>query len=218
MATPDARRPSAFRAGLRGLRRGLLRRRRMLAAVCVAAAVATGLHATTAPPPATTTVLAAARDLPAGSAVGSGDVVPVEFTPGSVPAGVVGDPVGRTLAAPLRRGEPVTDVRLIGEELADAHPELATMPVRLPDEGLAALLAPGDQVDLVATDPQGSGARVVASDVLVLATPPPGEGDQTGAVDSASPGVVVVVGVPPATVTAVADASVRWFLGYAWSR
>ena len=218
MATPDARRPSAFRAGLRALRRALLRRRRLLAAVCVAAAVATGLHATTAPPPATTTVLAAARDLPAGSAVGSGDVVPVEFTPGSVPAGAVGDPVGRTLAAPLRRGEPVTDVRLVGEELADAHPELATMPVRLPDEGLAVLLAPGDRVDLVATDPQGSGARVVADDVLVLATPPPDGGDPAGAVDSASPGVVVVVGVPPATVTAVADASVRWFLGYAWSR
>jgi hypothetical protein len=54
--------------------------------------------------------------------------------------------------------------------------------------------------------------------VLVLATPPPGEGDQTGAVDSTSPGVVVVMGVPPASVTAVADASVRWFLGYTWSR
>ena len=217
MATPDDRRPSALRAGLRALRRGLLRRRRALAALCVAAAVAAGLHATTAPPPATTTVLAAARDLPAGAAVGSGDVVPVEFTPGSVPAGAVGDPVGRTLAAPLRRGEPVTDVRLVGEQLADAHPELATMPVRLPDADLAALLAPGDRVDLVATDPQGSGARVVAADVLVLATPRRDAGDPAATGDAA-PGVVVVMGVPPASVTSVADASVRWFLGYAWSR
>ena len=216
MSTPVDRRPSAFRTGLRALRRGLLRRRRALAALCVAAAVATGLHATTAPPPATTTVLAAAHDLPAGAAVGSGDVVPVEFTPGSVPAGAVGDPVGRTLAAPLRRGEPVTDVRLVGEALADAHPELATMPVRLPDAGVASLLAPGDRVDLVATDPQGGGARVVAADVLVLATPGPDEADPAG--NGAAPGVVVVMGVPPASVTAVADASVRSFLGYAWSR
>ena len=217
MVTPDDRRPSPLRAGLRALRRGLLRRRRALAALCVAGAVAAGLHATTAPPPATTTVLAAARDLPAGAAVGSGDVVPVEFTPGSVPAGAVGDPVGRTLAAPLRRGEPVTDVRLVGEQLADAHPELATMPVRLPDADLAALLAPGDRVDLVATDPQGSGARVVAADVLVLATPRRDAVDPAATGDTA-PGVVVVMGVPPASVTSVADASVRWFLGYAWSR
>ena len=217
MAPADDRRPSSLRTGLRALRRGLLRRRRLLAALCVASGVAAGLHATTAPPPPTTTVLAAARDLAAGSAVGSDDVVPVEFTPGSVPAGAIADPRGRTLAAPLRRGEPVTDVRLVGEALADAHPELATMPVRLPDADLAALLAPGDRVDLVATDPQGGGARVVAADVLVLATPRTDGGDPAGAVDGA-PGVVVVMGVPPLSVTSVADASVRWFLGYAWSR
>jgi Flp pilus assembly protein CpaB len=110
----------------------------------------------------------------------------------------------------------VTDVRLVGEALADAHPELATMPVRLPDAGVASLLAPGDRVDLVATDPQGGGARVVAADVLVLATPGTDEDDPAG--NGAAPGVVVVMGVPPASVTAVADASVRSFLGYAWSR
>lgn len=199
----------------RHVRRAVLRRRRLLAALCVAAAVALTVRATAAPPPPTTSVLTAARDLSAGTSVAADDLVPVEFSDGSVPAGAVADPVGRTLAAPLRRGEPVTDVRLVGDGLADAHPELAVLPVRLPDAEAASLLEAGDRIDLVATDPQGGGARVVADDALVLATPAPAA--DAGTTGSA-PGVVVVVGLSPVAVTAVSDASVRWFLGYAWSR
>ena len=205
-----------LRDARRRVRRAVLRRRRLLAALCVAAAVALTVRATAAPPPATTTVLTAARDLAAGSPVAADDMVPVEFTPGSVPAGAVADPVGRILAAPLRRGEPVTDVRLVGDDLSDAHPELAVLPVRLPDAEAAALLETGDRIDLVATDPQGGGARVVASDALVLATPAPAT--DAGSAAGTAPGVVVVVGLSPVAVTAVSDASVRWFLGYAWSR
>jgi len=203
-----------LRTLLRSVRRAVLRRRRGLAALCVAAAVAAGVHATAAPPPPTTTVLAAARDLPAGNAIASDDVVAVELAPDAVPAGTVRDPVGRTLAGPLRRGEPVTDVRLVGEGLADAHPELATLPVRFPDAGAAALLEPGDRIDLVATDPQGGGARVVAADALVLATP----GTDDASAGAGMAGVVVVVGVAPMAVNAVSEATVTWFLGYAWSR
>ncbi len=211
-----ARHLDRVRRVLRLLRRAVLRRRRPLAALCVAAAVAAGLHAVAAPPPPTTAVWAAARDLPAGASVAAADVMTVELDEATVPAGVVDDPVGRTLAAPLRRGEPVTDVRLVGDSLAAAHPSLTTMPLRFPDAGLASLLEPGDRIDLVATDPQGDGARVVAADVLVLATPAPAA--DTEAAGSSTPGAVVVVGVPPLSVTAVADASVRWFLCYAWSR
>lgn len=213
MPTPVDR----LRTAGRVVRRAVLRRRRSLAALCVAGAVAAAVHATAPPPPDTTTVLAAAADLPAGSEVASEDVVPVELDPATVPAGTVRDPVGRVLAAPVRRGEPLTDVRLVGDGLAAAHPELATLPVRFPDAGVAALLEAGDRIDLVATDPQGAGARVVAHDVLVLATPRTGTSEaSTGS--GAPPGVVVVLGVPPLAVSAVSDASVRWFLGYAWAR
>ncbi|QBR92345.1 SAF domain-containing protein [Nocardioides euryhalodurans] len=201
-----------IRAALRTLRRAVLRRRRALAALCTAVAVAAGVHAVAAPPPPTTSVLTAARDLPAGAPVAADDVVTVEFAPGTVPAGTVADPVGRTLAGPLREGEPVTDVRLVGEALAAAHPELVTMPVRFPDADLAGLLEVGDRIDLVATDPQGAGARQVASGVLVLATPA-----TTDEPAGTLPGVVVVLGVPATTVTAVSDASVRWFLTYAFA-
>lgn len=206
-----------FRTVLSSTRRGVLRRRRLLAALCVAAAVTVTVQATAAPPPPTRSVLAAAHDLPAGTAVASEDVVTVELAPDTVPEGVVGDPVGQVLAAPLRRGEPVTDVRLVGEGLASAHPELATLPVRLPDAEMAALLEPGDRIDLVATDPQTGETRVVAGDALVLATPQAGPEDGAAGA-AATPGVVVVLGVSPLSVEAVAEAGVRRFLGYAWSR
>src|SRR6476661_4128140 len=99
------------------VRRGVLRRRRLLAALLAAVAVATGIHAVAAPPPARVAVRVAAHDLPSGALVAAADLVTVRFDPGSVPSGVVADPVGRLVAAPVRRGEPLTDVRLLGPPL-----------------------------------------------------------------------------------------------------
>ncbi len=198
----------------RVVRRQVLARRRLLAALCTAGAVAAGLHAIAAPPPATVTVPIAADDLPAGTVLSEADLASTAFAAGSVPDGLAPDAVGRTLASPVRAGEPITDVRLVGDGLAEAHPDLTAMPVRLPDPDAAALLEPGDRVDLVATDPQAGGSRVVAADALVLAVPP-----VLGVGDPASPGgALVVVGVLPSSVTPLSEASVRWFLSYAFSR
>src|SRR6478735_3140288 len=106
----------------RTVRRSVLARRRLLAALLTAAAVATGLQATTAAPPARVAVTVAARDLPAGTVLGPDDVRRAEFAPGSEPGGLAVAPAGRTLAAPLRAGEPVTDVRLVGPALTDGYP------------------------------------------------------------------------------------------------
>ena len=97
----------------------------------------------------------AARDLPAGQVLGAADLVAVGFAPGSAPAGAVDveTTTGRTLAAPLRAGEPVTDVRLVGPGLTDGYPGLAAVPVRLPDAGMADLLQAGDRIDLVVGGP-----------------------------------------------------------------
>ena len=111
---------------VRPVRRAVLARRRLLAALLTAVAVATGLHAATAPPPAEVRVLVAAHDLPSGAVLGPDDLRRVGFAPGSVPAGAVPDAAGRTLAAPLRAGEPVTDVRLVGPSLTDGYPGLAS--------------------------------------------------------------------------------------------
>lgn len=197
---------------LRPVRRAVLARRRLLAALLTAVAVATGLHAATAPPPAEVRVLVAAHDLPSGTVLGPDDLRRVGFAPGSVPDGAVPDAAGRTLAAPLRAGEPVTDVRLVGPSLTDGYPGLAAVPVRLPDAAMAGLLTVGDRVDLVSADPQGGPATLVASDVPVLALPP-GDGEVGAA---GLTGRLVVVGAPPGDVPRIADASVRTFLTVAF--
>jgi Flp pilus assembly protein CpaB len=200
-----------FRAWRR-VRRVVLARRRLLAALLAGVAVAAAVQAATAPPQPVIGVLTAARDLPAGAVIADDDLRVVDFAPGSVPSGVGRDLVGRTLAAPVRRGEPVTDVRLVGPALTAGDPELTAVPVRLPDTAMVELLEVGDRIDLIGTDPQGSGASVVAPGVPVLALPRAPE--ETG---SAQPGGLVVVGASPAEVTRLADAGVRLFLTYAFS-
>lgn len=200
-------------AVLRPVRRAVLARRRLLAAALTAVAVAAGIHAVAAPPPSAVPVPVAARDLPAGAVLTSDDIKTADFAPGSVPDGLAPDAAGHTLAAPLRAGEPVTDVRLVGPALVDGYPGLAAVPVRLPDATMAGLLHVGDRIDLVSADPQGGGASVVASDVPVLAIP-------DAAPDSGASGLtgrLVVVGAPPAQVAAIADASVRTFLTMAFA-
>lgn len=173
-------------------------------------AVAAGVQASAAPPPPLIPVAVAATDLPAGARIVPTDLVWVDFSPDSVPAGVVPDPVGRILAAPVREGEPVTDVRLMGPALVDAYPGLVAMPVRLPDAAMVDLLRVGDVVDLVASDPQGEGAAVVAAAVPVLALPPASPGDQAAGL----PGRLIVIGCPPELVPEVADAATQDYLSW----
>jgi hypothetical protein len=122
--------------------------------------------------------------------------------------------VGRVLAAPLRRGEPVTDVRLLGPALSAAYDGAVAVPVRLPDAGTVDLLTVGDRIDLVAADPNGGGARVVAADVPVLALPPPSSGPST----AGQAGRLVVVGAPPGASEEIADAAVQDFLSFTFAR
>lgn len=186
----------------------------MLAALCAGVAVTAGVRAATAPPPPTVPVLTAAHDLAAGAVLGDSDLRTLEFAPDSVPDGLMSDAVGRTLAAPVRAGEPITDVRLVGQDLARAHPELATMPVRLPDAGQLSLLSVGDRIDLVATDAQRGDTVVVTSGALVLALP---RADDPARGAGTAPGGVVVLGVRPDDVVAVADAAARSFLSYVFT-
>jgi Flp pilus assembly protein CpaB len=197
---------------LRPVRRAVLARRRLLAAVLTAVAVAAGLQAAAAPPPRTISVTVAARDLPSGTMLTSADLTTAAFAPGTVPDDLAAPAFGRTLASPVRRGEPVTDVRLVGPALTDGHPGTVALPVRLPDAGMAGLLRVGDVVDLVAADPQGGEPALVAARVPVLALPAADEGAATGL-----PGRLVVVGVREGDVPLVADAAVRLFLTYAYA-
>ena len=205
--------PGRLARARRAVRRAVLRRRRLLAAVLTAVAGAAGLQAVTAPPPATVTVAVAARDLPAGAVLGAEDLVAVEFAPGSVPDDLAEDAVGRMLAGPLRRGEPVADVRLVGPDLAAGRPGLVATPVRLPDAAMVALLEVGDLIDLVAADPQAGTAQVLATDLPVLAIP----GDLGADATAGLPGRLVVVGAAAADVAPLAREAVRSFLTFTWA-
>jgi len=184
-------------------RRPLARQRRLLTAGLIASAVAAGLRVLAPAPAPTVPLLVAARDLPAGAVLTARDVRTAQWPRGSAPAGVVVGTVGRRLAGAVRRGEPLTDVRLRGPGvLAGQDPSTRAVVVRLATS-TAGLVRPGDRVDVVAVgaagalsagdgsgDGQsdgpgtaGAGARIVAEDALVLDGPTAGraaEPDRSG--------------------------------------
>lgn len=195
----------------RRVRRTVLARRRLLAALAAATAVAAGLQAATGPPTPKAVLIVAARDIPGGTVVSASDLTPVEFDPSSVPAGVVAtaaEAVGRTTATPVRSGEPITDVRLVGGSMLTGYPGMVAAPVRIGDPGAVALLKIGDHVDVLAADPQGeSEAVVIAADAPVIAIPRQGE---AGA--AAVSGGLIVVAITDRTAQDLAAAGVSAYL------
>ncbi|MGL5809208.1 MAG: SAF domain-containing protein [Nocardioides sp.] len=207
------------RAAFRRVRRAVLLRRRFLAALLVGAAVAAGVRSVSPPPPETVPMLVAATDLAGGTTLGTGSVRSVQVPPDVRPAAAevvatgAGGVIGRVLAAPVRRGEPITDVRLISPALTDGSPHQAAVPVRIPDPEVVGLLRVGDRVDILATDPEGSGTRVVASSATVLAIPQPSsQGDGT-----APPGALVVLGATAGEARQLANTAVASFLSVQFS-
>ena len=197
----------------RAVRRRVLAHRRPLAALLAALAVAAALRVIAPPEPATTMVLVAARDLSAGTVLGSDDLVTSSLPEQAVPDGSTDDAEGRILAAPVRRGEPLTDVRLVGPALAASGAGTVTAPLRLPDPDSVALLQPGDRIDLLATDPRRGQTTRIADGAVVLAVPPTEDTTVTGPLG----GRVVLLALPPGAVEAALSAAVRAFLSFVYS-
>lgn len=178
-----------------------------------AAAVLVGLAAVLALTPgrglsADNTVVVAARDLTPGTVLEASEVTLRALPAQSVPDGTARTPtavLGRTLAAPVRRGEPLTDVRLTGSELARTvatNPDTVSVPLRLADPGVAALLHPGATVDVVTVGERRNEPVVLARGARVLAVLE--AGTRTGERD----GRLVLVALDPAAATRVAAASI----------
>jgi Flp pilus assembly protein CpaB len=202
-------------SSLRRVRRAVLRRRRLLAFVLAALAAGLVVHAARPTPPAAVTLTVAAHDLAAGTVLTAGDLTARGVPPGDVPDGAQASPVGAVLAAPLRRGEPVTDARLVGPDLTAADPRLVALPVRLSDAEMAGLLHVGDRLRLLATSTTTGSTRTVADDVRVLALP-----QQTLDQSHVMPGQegrLVIVGVSDDLVTSLTSAGVGGFLTFAWA-
>ena len=157
----------------RSVRRVVLARRRPLAAGCAGIAVLAGLHAARPAPAPTVPVRVAARDLVSGEVLSPGDLVVRRFPADVAPPSTSGGVLGRTLAGPVRAGEPVTDVRVVAPSLVAGYPGRVALPVRVADAESVALLRVGDRVSMVAADPRRGTASYVAIDVPVLALPGP---------------------------------------------
>ncbi|OIN80004.1 SAF domain-containing protein [Mycobacterium malmoense] len=128
-------------------------------------------------------VVVAARDLRPGTALTPDDVRLEKRLATTVPDGSQADlgvVVGAMLASPTRRGEVLTDVRLLGSRLAEAvvgpkaGPGARIVPLHLADSALIDLVRIGDVVDVLAApanDAQAAApaaSRVLATDAVVV--------------------------------------------------
>jgi pilus assembly protein CpaB len=199
---------------LRELRRAAAWRRRLLAAGLLAASMAFALHALAPPPRPGVDVLLATRDVPAGATLRDGDLRvarrPVELVPtGSLAARDLA--VGRAVSSAVRRGEVLTDVRLVGPgSLRGLAAGLVATPVRIADAEAAGLLRPGDVVDVLAataTPEAGSGeAWLVAAAVRVLSAPRPAHDGLSA--DTLGDGALLLLATTSPTASRLAAAAV----------
>lgn len=185
--------------------------RRLVAGVLAVAAVVTALRGD--PDSERVAVVVAAHDLQPGVVLTSQDLEISEREAGAVPEGTqtsVASVAGRTLAGPMRAGEPLTDVRILGPRLAESAAgmeDARIVPLRLADPGVAGLLREGDRVDVLtvapepqSTTPQNPRAAILATDaVVVLVTTPENDRNQRER--------VVMIALPREDATRVAAAS-----------
>lgn len=154
-------------------------------------------------------VVVAARDLNPGAALTADDLRLEKRLVPTIPDGSQSDidtVVGSTLAGPARRGEVLTDVRLLSRRLAESAvgPDARIVPVHPADSALADLVRPGDVVDVVAASETASqsnpkGPSVIATDAIVVMV----SAKQKAATNDR----VVLVALPAASANAVAGAA-----------
>jgi Flp pilus assembly protein CpaB len=175
----DSLNPSVMSRALAALRpdwsRTLAARRVAAGALVILAAV---IALRSDPQGDRTPIVVATRDLASGVEVSVDDVRLETRSAAMVPDGSqsdVGALIGATLAGPARRGEVLTDVRVLGPRLAQsvAGPDARIVPLPLADSALLDLIRPGDVVDVLAAGaetPDDADARpkLVATDAVVV--------------------------------------------------
>ncbi|SPM41073.1 Flp pilus assembly protein CpaB, partial [Mycobacterium numidiamassiliense] len=128
-------------------------------------------------------VVVATHDLSPGAALTPDDIHLEKRSATTLPDGArvdIGAVLGSTLAGPTRRGEVLTDVRLLSSRLAEstAGPGARIVPLHLADGALIDLVRVGDVVDVLAApatdaDPgKQASSRVVAADAVVVLVSP----------------------------------------------
>jgi Flp pilus assembly protein CpaB len=153
-------------------------------------------------------VVVTARDLSPGAELTADDLRLENRLAPTIPDGSQSDidtVVGSTLAGPARRGEVLTDVRLLGRRLAEsaAGPDARIVPVHPADSALIDLVRPGDVVDVVAASEGSAGpnSHVVATDAVVVLV------SAKQKAQGAANDRLVLIALPAASANAVAGAA-----------
>lgn len=175
------------------------RSRFVVAAACLGLAAAVTVDALRPHPSSGTDLLVAARDLPAGAAL-SGSDVRVATVPRALAVAAAGASdearaalVGRTTAVPVPAGMPLVPQLFAGTDLV-GPPGTVVAAVRLADDALTTVLAPGDRVDLLAAPVEGGAGVTLARSALVLPSPPTdGGGGLLGSSDAQAAPLLVAV-------------------------
>lgn len=173
---------------LRRARRILWRWRFALAAALFGLAASVTVHLLRPPPPPTIDVAVTARPVAAGTTLTRDDVVVRSVAADLAPPGVlhtVRSLLGRAAVVGLPAGAPLHATLVSDDGVSDAAPHgTVVVPVRLSDDAVAALLRPGDRIDLLAGTTSGSepdGApQYLARGALVLPVPPGREPEAPG--------------------------------------
>jgi pilus assembly protein CpaB len=190
---------------LRDLRRAASWHRRKLAIVAAIAAVLSAVAAAAPPAPPTLPVVRAATDLSSGAMVRTSDITVSSVAEEALPRGALTDPtavLGRRLIGPVAEGQVLTALDLSGRSWGTG-PGHVIAPLRLADPEVAILLQPGALIDVIAADPEGGQASVVAAGVRVLTVPAPPAREAASSAD----GGLVLVDVAAETATLLAEAA-----------
>lgn len=151
--------------GRAGGRRWRALRRLLAVALVVAAGLSAGWQTTRGPG---VPVVAVARDLPLGAALLPSDLTEVRML--DPPDGALTElaaVTGSRLGSPARRGEVLTDARLVRPAGPDPGPGRVAVVVRPADPALTSLLQPGMTVSVVGVGPDGA-TTTLCSDGIVL--------------------------------------------------
>jgi pilus assembly protein CpaB len=201
----------ARRNFLHNVRRALSWHRRKLAVLAAIAAVLTAVTAAAPAGPPTLRVVRATGQLASGTVVSAGDVEVAAVVEAALPRGALSDPaavIGSRLVGPVAEDQVLTRLDVVSGPVVTGAGHVVA-PLRLADPDLATLVQPGAVIDVIAADPEGGGARVIAAAVRVLTVPPlPREEDRTRTSDAGAL-VMVDVDLKTATLLAQAEASSR---------
>lgn len=152
-------------------------------------------------------VAIAARDLRPGTPLTADDVRMENRSAATLPDGAHSDLaiIGSTLAGPARRGEVLTDARVLGPRLAglSAGPDARVVPLHLADAAVLDLIRTGDVVDILGAPSADANARprVIATNAVVVLV------SATAKTIGSSNDRVVLVALPASAAHALAGAT-----------